>query len=306
MKRKPVFLSHLFAVALCAAGGHAGAAEPLTVYTVNYPLQYFAQRIAGEHAEVVYPGPADEDPAFWTPDLETILEYQRADLILLNGAGYAKWTRSVSLPRMRLVDTSKAFNDQLIETQSAGIHSHGPTGSHSHGGIASTTWLDFKFAERQAAAVRAAFVQKLPDKYEQITIKYNNLDKELQGLDELWKSITAGKNTLPILASHPVYQYLARAYGLNLRSVTWEPDQEPDDEQWAALDSILGDHPAKLMLWEAQPGASTESRLLAMGIRSVVVDPGAMPPRQGDFLSVMYDNLQRLESIFREQGREQL
>ena len=126
------------------------------------------------------------------------------------------------------------------------------------------------------------------------------LEEELNKLDDILKKIAAKKETLPILASHPVYQYLARAYGLNLRAVTWEPDQEPGDEQWAALESILGDHPATLMIWEAQPGESTESRLLAMGIRSVVFDPCAMPPRQGDFLSVMHDNLQRLESTFHE------
>jgi len=35
----------------------------VTVYTVNYPLQYFAQRIAGKHAEVIFPAPTDIDPS---------------------------------------------------------------------------------------------------------------------------------------------------------------------------------------------------------------------------------------------------
>ena len=73
----------------------------LTVYVVNYPLQYFAQRIAGEHAEVVLPVPPDVDPAFWMPDVATIAAYQRADLILLNGAQYAQWLTKVSLPQFR-------------------------------------------------------------------------------------------------------------------------------------------------------------------------------------------------------------
>ena len=44
----------------------------LTVYVVNYPLKYFAERIAGEHARVVFPAPRDVDPAFWNPDTETV------------------------------------------------------------------------------------------------------------------------------------------------------------------------------------------------------------------------------------------
>ena len=41
-----------------------------TVYVVNYPLQYFTQRIAGNHVQVVFPAPPDEDPAFWKPDVK--------------------------------------------------------------------------------------------------------------------------------------------------------------------------------------------------------------------------------------------
>ena len=80
----------LVGIILTIAPLQASAEDPLTIYTVNYPLQYFAQRIAGEHAQVIFPGPEDEDPAFWMPDTETIQRYQQADLILLNGAGYAR------------------------------------------------------------------------------------------------------------------------------------------------------------------------------------------------------------------------
>ncbi len=63
--------------------------EKPIVYTVNYPLYYFASRIAGDAAEVVFPVPEDVDPAFWMPGTEEIAAFQKADLILLNGAGYA-------------------------------------------------------------------------------------------------------------------------------------------------------------------------------------------------------------------------
>ena len=64
---------------------------PPRVYTVNYPLAYFAERIAGGSVKVVFPVPPDVDPAIWSPDAETIADYQQADLVLLNGAGYAGW-----------------------------------------------------------------------------------------------------------------------------------------------------------------------------------------------------------------------
>ena len=86
----------------------------ISVYVVNYPLKYFAQRIGGPHVEVYFPAPADEDPAYWMPDSETISKYQQADLILLNGAGYEQWVQSASLPKSKLCNTSAGFAEDYI------------------------------------------------------------------------------------------------------------------------------------------------------------------------------------------------
>ena len=49
----------------------------ISVYVMNYPLKYFAERIGGAHVEVHFPAPADEDPAYWMPNSETISKYQQ-------------------------------------------------------------------------------------------------------------------------------------------------------------------------------------------------------------------------------------
>ena len=63
--------------------------------------------------EVVFPAPADVDPAYWSPGGEIVADYQQADLILLNGAGYAGWVSRASLPRAAKVDTGAAFADRV-------------------------------------------------------------------------------------------------------------------------------------------------------------------------------------------------
>ena len=73
----------------------------LCVYVVNYPLAYFAERIGGDVVRVHFPAPAEGDPAFWSPDADTIAAYQNADLLLLNGADYAKWVDRATLPSRR-------------------------------------------------------------------------------------------------------------------------------------------------------------------------------------------------------------
>ena len=56
----------------------AGEGARPMVYVVHYPLQYFAERIGGEHVEVVFPAPPDVDPAYWAPEEDTIVAYQQA------------------------------------------------------------------------------------------------------------------------------------------------------------------------------------------------------------------------------------
>jgi zinc transport system substrate-binding protein len=276
----------------------AQAEQPLSIYTVNYPLAYFAERIAGEQAKVVFPVPADVDPAFWQPDIDAIRAYQQADLILLNGAGYAKWVSKVSLPRLRTVDTSRSFSDQLIKSESGIKHSHGSGDAHSHAGTAFTTWLDMSQAVKQAGAIADGLKRKRPQQSKLFEQNLQELKKELLELDAQIIVVAKKQPPLPLLASHAVYQYLARRYQLNLQSVMWEPDEVPDETQWQALDDRLATHHANWMLWEAEPIAETVSRLKSVGVNSLIFQPMGNKPASGDFISVMQNNLMNLQQAF--------
>lgn len=276
----------------------AHAQDRLQVYTVNYPLAFFAERIAGDLADVTFPAPPDVDPAFWMPDAETIVAYQAADLILLNGAGYAKWIDRVSLRRSRLVDTSRAFRDAYIRTADAVSHSHGPTGEHDHGGIAFTTWLDLDQAARQAEAIARALVRKRPHGRERIERNLAALQSDLRALDARIAAATRRESNRPLLASHPVYDYAARRYGLNLQSVLWEPETPPSEAQWAEVEGLLARHPARWMLWEGPAAKQSVARLRSLGVESVVVATCANRPESGDLVTVMTANAEGLERVF--------
>jgi zinc transport system substrate-binding protein len=273
----------------------------LNIYVVNYPLKYFAKRVAGEHAKVVFPAPPDADPAYWTPDISTIGAYQKADLILLNGAGYAKWVDKVSLPRSKIVDTSGKFKDRYITSEGVVTHSHGPGGKHAHENVAFTTWLDFDLAAKQAREVADALSRREPGLKEVFQRNYDSLEKDLMGLEGEIKEIVAKNRKRPIIASHPAYQYLAGRYSLNLKSVHWEPDRLPTGKQWLELNKILKAHPAKWMIWEGKPNEETVEKLKSMGIGSVVVSPCGSVPADGDFLDVMRRNVENLRTVFQKQ-----
>lgn len=276
----------------------AGEKAPLDVYVVNYPLQYFAERIGGENVRVSLPVPANIDPAFWSPDVEVVAALQGADLVLLNGAGYEKWVDVVSLSASKLVDTSTSFADRYVTIEDAVTHTHGPGGEHSHGEIAFTTWLDPNLAIEQARAIKEAFSAARPASSDAFETAYETLKRDLVLLDQQLQMLTAGQGEVPLIASHPVYQYLTGAYHLNVRSVQLEPDEIPLESEWRGLQAILLEHPAHWMIWEREPLPETTARLKDMGIQSVVYDPCANVPEEGDFLAVMRENLVNVERVF--------
>jgi zinc transport system substrate-binding protein len=270
----------------------------VTVYVVNYPLKYFAERIGGAHVRVVFPAPVDEDPAFWQPDTKTISAYQQADLILLNGASFAKWTKTVSLPETRAVDTSASLADQYITVADAVTHSHGPDGGHAHPGTAFATWLDPQIALAQAEAIQRALTRLRPQHEEDFRQNLTSLNNDLNVLDHELSAAVGSKSERALVVSHPVYQYLQRRYRLNAKSVHWEPGEAPPPEMWEELAGMLEQHPAKWMLWEGTPTEENVKRLSELGVRSTVFDPCGNLPEEGGFLEAMRRNTENLRRVF--------
>ncbi len=110
------------------------------------------------------------------------------------------------------------------------MHSHDPTGEHSHTGPAVTTWLDLHQAAQQAESVMQALAKKQP----------------------------ANK---------------------------------------AAFESNFA---ALWMIWEKQPLSEAVTRLDSVGIGVLVFDPCAGRPEQGDFLSVMQQNIRNMKKAWQE------
>ena len=100
------------------------------------------------------------------------------------------------------------------------------------------------------------------------------------------------------VASHPVYQYFSRRYQLNLQSMMWEPDVVPEEHQWEELRRLLRNHPAKWMIWEGMPDEQSVTGLKETGINSLVFSPCTNAPIEGDFMSVMTENMLQLEKAY--------
>jgi putative ABC transport system permease protein len=267
------------------------------VAVVNYPLYYFTKRIAGDRVEIVFPIPSQDDPAFWKPDAKGIRQYQQADLILLNGADYAKWRLTSVLPLAGQVVTSASFADRYMTNGEVITHSHGKEGLHSHGLLDFNTWMDPRQAKLQAQAIRDELARLEPAATKQFDANLQSLDADLDNLDAALERASAPLGNAPMLASHPVYHYAARRYGWNLKNVHWEPDEMPSDAEWQKFEKLYAEHPGRIMIWEEDPLPAVAERLRKMGIEPVAYETCASQPDKGDYLSAMKLNAQRLAAL---------
>jgi len=294
MKSLPSLALILFATALPAFGQ-----KKTVVQSTNYPLYYFAERLATEAFVLNYVVDPEIDPAFWKPAKSDVSAFQKADLILKNGADYEKWMKRVSLKTSPQVDTSKAFASKFLKAPGK-EHRHGDGSVHSHAGTAFTTWIDLSQAAMQAEAIAVRFKQAKPDAAAKIDENLAVLLADLSGLDARLKAVGKAWGDKPLVASHPIYQYFARAYGLKIEGIEWEPEMEIKDSDLAELKAILAKHPATLMIWEDAPSEANIAAVAKLGLKSVVFAPCANRPAEGDWLSVMKANVERMEAMLKE------
>ena len=281
----------LFVVAAnpgCSRGSESATARDTTpvVAVASHPLAVFVERLAGPHVEVAWRVPDGVDPENWRPTADDVAGIQSADLILLNGAGYESWLTTASLPADRVVDTTAGLTDRLIRS-SGPVHSHGPDGEHSHEGLAPITWLDPDLMEAQAGAVKEALVALVPAHQESIESNFGLLRRDIAARFAGIEQAINHRPTLPVVYSHPVYQYLQRRYGMNGVAVHWDPRTEPTANQLAELDKVLVSHPSDWFIWEAEPIPANVRILQDRGLSSVVFDPAGAPPAEGD----LFDSL---------------
>ena len=272
-------------------------AKPIIV-TSNYPLYFFASRVvSGVDAapDIILPE-IEGDPASWIPSTAQIQLLQSADLIVVNGAGAEPWLNWISLDQGRVVDTSSEISGRLIVLDESVLHRHGPKGDHSHRASAFTTWLDPQLAIDQALAVERALAALTPEHATKYGHNMSVLKQELMELDGKLSEVFAQLQDRPILFSHPVYQYLQRRYDINGQSVHWEPDEEPTTPDWIDLQQRRASHRATIMIWEDEPLTTTGRRLVQAGISSVTFRTAANRPTQGDFVTLMLENRQRLQT----------
>lgn len=194
------------------------------IRTTSAPVDALTRDLVKDLVPVELLCPPSVDASSWRPAPEVVSRYQRARLIITNGAGYENWVRTAPLPRSRVINASSAIEDQLIRIQGE-AHSHGPSGNHSHETILGTVWLDPLHAISQAEVITDALVESFPQYESAFKSNLNALTEELLSLHQQLKQIDL--SGFKIIAPLNPYGYLAKRYDWDHSDIGKSPEDWP-------------------------------------------------------------------------------
>lgn len=265
----------------------ASAQQTLRVVAENEPLRYLASRLGGRRIDATVAVAAPADPRRDLPDDDEIEQLQEADLILLNGIGYADWTTQVALPETAIVNVSRPLQDQLLDpvgTEDDPTHSHGAGARSGVKHYAPEYWLDPKLAQAAAEHIADAMSERLPGQRDDIMARKRQLTEDLNRLDERLASVFDRLKAAGVeVTATPRLVYLAKRYDLPMAAQPAEAPAGSTDENATRRITLLVDR-----------RAATDA---------VFTIPDQTPPGS-DFLDVMESNCRGLEALVEEKASE--
>jgi zinc transport system substrate-binding protein len=289
----------LLVAAGCAAGGADGASGPgsLRVVAASYPLEFLAERVAGQHAAVTGLAP----PGVEAHDLELspsqVAEVGRADLVI-----YLPGFQPAVDEAVAAHATGSGFDaSSLVPLLPAEPGPGTGTGTgQEHAANDPHVWLDPDRLATIAGGLAAALGEADPGHAAGYAANAAAVGAELADLDAELASGLAGCQRREIVVSHAAFGYLADRYDLHQIAITGlSPEDEPTPRRLAEVVHLAERHGATTIFFEVLVSpAVAEVVADEVGAQTAVLDPveGLAPGSGEDYFSLMRANLAALRT----------
>ena len=227
----------------------AGAQDRLPVVATFSILGDLAQRIGGEHVEVLTLVGPDGDAHVFQPGPRESTTLAKAAVLVANGLDFEPWLHRLEESsgfQGKVIEASagvaplateaedhehhddEAHDEHADEEHAHGEHAHaeeaheGEEGhDHDHGPVDPHAFQDLANAQIYAANIAQGLSEAAPAHAADFTANADALIAEMAALDEELKSAFAAipKERRRVLTSHDAFHYFGRAYGIEFASV---------------------------------------------------------------------------------------
>jgi zinc/manganese transport system substrate-binding protein len=233
---------------LFALAGVASAA-PLNVVAAESVYGDIAQQLGGDRVAVasILSNPA-QDPHLFEAGASAARAVAGARFVIYNGAGYDPWmAKLLSVP-------GQGPRDPIV----AETFLKPPSGGNPH------LWYDPELIMAMADAMTVALAAADPDgtDYQGRNAAF---DKSMQALVNRIAALRAKYAGTPVTATEPVFDYMARQLGLEMRNAAFQRavmnDTEPSASDVAAFEDDLKERKVRALLYNVQTTGTVSQRM---------------------------------------------
>jgi zinc transport system substrate-binding protein len=312
----------IFGVAACGnvktnsgeeSKGSKNSNEGLKVFTTVYPLQFFAEQIAGDEAVVESILPPGSDPHHYEPTTKEMVKIAESDALIYNGAGlepFAKQiTDSIQSEDVKIVEASKGIDLTSGSHEHEGEEEHHDDehAGHNHGDKDPHVWLDPIRSIQLAENIKDTLAELKPEKEEEFNKNFEELKGNLENLDEEFHTELEKLPGNRIIVSHAAYGYWEQAYGIEQVAVTGlSPSNEPSQKELQNIIEIAEKYGLKYVFFEQNVTPKVaevvrkEIGAEALRIHNLSVLTEEEIKNKEDYFTLMHQNLDILSKALSE------
>lgn len=269
--------------------------EKLKVVTSFYPLYFFTSEIVGDKASVINVTPVGQEPHDYEPSPQQMLEFESADLFVLNGYGFEPWANDLI---KNLESASKqtpiVYTPQWLVTKQMQHEDGLEDDPH--------VWLSPLLAQELVENIALGLMRVDKENADFYRQNADNLKQKLQALHREFEEGIAQCSNVSFITSHAAFAYLADTYGLKQVSIAGlSPEEEPSAAQMVEIVKFAKEHNVKYIFFEELVSPKLSDTIAnEIGAQTLVLNPleGLTDEEKvanEDYFSVMRNNLANLK-----------
>ena len=224
----------------------------IKIYTSIYPVYDFVKKVGGDKVDVTNLVPAGTEPHDWEVSTSDIVNLEKADMLIYNGAGIENWTDKVinTLDNKDIVYIKTSEGLDIHKVSEEDSHSHEEDG-HSHGSYDPHTWLSIKNAKKEMENIKDALVKYDPDNAKYYEDNYEEYAKKFDELDKKYSDTLGPIENKTIIVAHEAFGYLCSDYDINQEGIEGlTPDSEPDPARMSEIIKFAKENNVKTIFFE--------------------------------------------------------